>query len=79
MVRSFVEAGRPAVWMEFLRRYGRPSNSSSSLWAAFTLTVHINALYSIMNVYMERKNMQLGLLRFRSRVYAWIVFTAYVR
>ena len=25
---------------------GRPSDSFSSLWAAFTLTVHINALYN---------------------------------
>ena len=51
MVRSFVAAvrveflrpyGRPS---EFVRPYGRPSVSSSSLWATFTLTVHINALY----------------------------------
>ena len=32
------------------RTYGRtdghPSDSFSSLWAAFTLTVHINALYN---------------------------------
>ena len=31
--------------VEFLRG-GRPSDSFSSLWAAFTLTVHINALYN---------------------------------
>ena len=42
MVRSFA----PAVRTEFLRPYGRPSDSFSSLWAAFTLTVHINALYN---------------------------------
>ena len=29
------------VWMD-----GRPSDSFSSLWAAFMLTVHINALYN---------------------------------
>ena len=28
------------------RTDGRPSDSFSSLWAAFTLTVHINALYN---------------------------------
>ena len=28
-----------------LRRNRRPSNSFSSLWAAFTLSIHINALY----------------------------------
>ena len=42
MVRSFVAAVR----VEFLRPYGLPSDSFSSLWAAFTLTVHINALYN---------------------------------
>ena len=31
--------------VEFLRG-GRPSDSFSSLWAAFTLSVHINALYN---------------------------------
>ena len=30
--------------VEFLRG-GRPTDSFSSLWATFTLTVHINALY----------------------------------
>ena len=34
------------VRSEFLRPYGRPSDSFSSLWAAVTLTVHINALYN---------------------------------
>ena len=38
MVRSSVAAVR----VEFLRPYGRPS--FSSLWAAFMLPVHINAL-----------------------------------
>ena len=33
-------------WTEFLRPYARPSDSFSSLWAAFTLTVHINALFN---------------------------------
>ena len=42
MVRSFVAAVCP----EFVRPYGRPSDSFSSLWAAFTLTVHIKALYN---------------------------------
>ena len=46
MVRSFVAARRPAVRMEFLCPYGRPSDSFSSLWAAFTMTVHINSLYN---------------------------------
>ena len=46
MVRSFVAAGRTGVRTEFLRPYGRPSDSFSSLWAAFTLTVCINALYN---------------------------------
>ena len=32
---------------------------------AFTLTVHINALYNVMKVYMEEKNMQLEFIRFR--------------
>ena len=31
--------------VEFLRG-GRPSDSFSSLWAAFTRSVHINALYN---------------------------------
>ena len=35
-----------AVRPELLRPYGRPSDSFSSLWAAFMLTVHINALYN---------------------------------
>ena len=42
MVRSFVADART----EFLHPYGRLSDSFSSLWAAFTLTVHINALYN---------------------------------
>ena len=46
MVRSFVAAGRTDGRTEFLRPYGRPSGSFSSLWAAFKLTVHINALYN---------------------------------
>ena len=47
MVRSFVlAAGCTDVRTEFLRPYGRLSDSFSSLWAAFTLTVHINALYN---------------------------------
>ena len=37
--------------------------SFSSLWPAFSLTVHIHAF--IMKVYMEGKNMQLELVRFR--------------
>ena len=37
MVRSFIVA---------VRTYGRPPDSFSSLWAAFTLTVLINALYN---------------------------------
>ena len=39
MVRSFVRSPclRASVWS---------SDSFSSLWAAFTLTVHINALYN---------------------------------
>ena len=37
---SFVLGVRTA----FLHPYGRSSDSFSSLWAAFTLTVHINAL-----------------------------------
>ena len=36
MVRSFLAAGRPDV----------RTDSFSSLWPAFTLTVHINALYN---------------------------------
>ena len=43
MVRSFVLDGRMYGRTEFLRPYGRPSDSFSSLWAAFTLTVHIHA------------------------------------
>ena len=54
MVRSFVAAirpeflrsWRPSVHPKFLHPYGRPSDSFSSLWPAFTLTVHINALYN---------------------------------
>ena len=38
---SFVAVGRTDGWSS----WGRPSDSFSSLWAAFTLTVHINALY----------------------------------
>ena len=38
---SFVAVGRTDV-----RRSWRLSDSFSSLWAAFTLTVHINALYN---------------------------------
>ena len=34
-----------AVLSSFVRG-GRPSDPFSSLWAAFTLTVHINALYN---------------------------------
>ena len=37
--------------------------SFSSLWPAFTLTVHIYT-HCIMKVYMEGKNMQLELIRF---------------
>ena len=54
MVRSFVATVRveflrtcTAVQTEFLRTYGRPSDSFSSLRADFTLTVQINALDSI--------------------------------
>ena len=43
MVRLFL---RPDVRTEFLRPYGRPSDSFSSLWAAFTLNFHINALHN---------------------------------
>ena len=63
MVRSFVAAGR--LRTELFRPYGRPSDSFSSLWAAVTLTVHINALYCKMKGYMESKNRQLELIRFR--------------
>ena len=31
---------------EYLRPCGRPSDSFSSLWAAFKVTAHINALYN---------------------------------
>ena len=36
------------VWTDQLRAasHGRPSDSFSSLWAAFKLTAHINALYN---------------------------------
>ena len=43
---SFVRS-RPNASAQFIRsflRCGRPSDSFSSLWTAFTLTVHINAL-----------------------------------
>ena len=40
---SFIRA---AVCSEVIRPYGRPSDSFSSLWAVFLLTVHINALYN---------------------------------
>ena len=43
-VHSFL---RPDVRTEFLCSYGRPSDLFSSLWAAFMLTVHINALYNL--------------------------------
>ena len=52
-VRLFVYSFVPS----FLRR------SSSSLWSAFTLTVHINAY--IMKVYIEKNNIQVELIRFR--------------
>ena len=45
------------------RTDGRPSDSFSSLWAAFKLTVHIK--HYIMKGYMERKNMQVESIRFR--------------
>ena len=57
-----VRSSRPDVWT-YVVRGGRPSDSFSSLWAAFTLNVDINALY-IMKVYMQRKNKQLELIRF---------------
>ena len=41
---SFVAAGRPDVRTKAIRG-GRPLDSFSSLWAAFTMTVPINALY----------------------------------
>ena len=52
-VPSFVVAVRveflrpwwPSIWSSFVRG-GRPSDSFSSLWAGFTRTVHINALYN---------------------------------
>ena len=43
MVRSLL---RPDIRTEFLRPNCRPSDAFSSLWAAFTLTVHINTLYN---------------------------------
>ena len=52
-VRSW-RVGRTDGWAD-----GRPSDSFSSLCAAFTLTAHINALYN------ERKNMQLESIQFR--------------
>ena len=55
---SFVAVGRTDV------HGGRPSDSFSSLWAAFTLTVHINTLYNERKN-MQRKNMQLESIQFR--------------
>ena len=59
-VRSFLGL---AVRRTDGRPDGSPSDSFSSLWAAFTLTVYINALYNEGD--MERKNMQLESIRFR--------------
>ena len=56
---TFVRGGHPC---EFLRPYGRPLDSFSSLWAAFTMTVHINTLYN--ESVHEWKNIQLELIRF---------------
>ena len=44
-VVEFLRSWRPSDHVEFLRG-DRPPDSFSSLWAAFTLTVHINALYN---------------------------------
>ena len=44
-----VRGGRTYGWTDGRMdgvRGGRPSGSFSSLWATFTLTVHINALYN---------------------------------
>ena len=43
MICSFV---RSFLGLAVGRMDVRPSDSFSSLWAAFTLTVHINALYN---------------------------------
>ena len=42
---AFVRGSRPYGRSSFVRG-GRPSDLFSSLWAAFTLTIHINALYN---------------------------------
>ena len=43
--RDCLRGGVPS-FAAAVRRCEVPSNSFSSLWAAFTLTVHINALYN---------------------------------
>ena len=47
---TFVRSWRPDGRTEFIRPYGRPSDSFSSIWAAFTLTVLVNAV----GLYNER-------------------------
>ena len=46
-IRIIVRMSVAAVWTDQLcaASHGRPSDSFSSLCAAFTLTAHINALY----------------------------------
>ena len=46
MVRSFLRPDIDGLRTEFLRPNCRLSDSFSSLWAVFTLTVHINTLYN---------------------------------
>ena len=67
MVRSFVAAVRSARPCEV--RSDGALDSFSLLFKAFMLTIHIKTL---MKVYMERKNMQLELIRFRlkCRIYS---------
>ena len=69
------------VRMEFLRD-GRPPDSLSSLWAAFTPTVHINALYNEI-IHGKEEHGTCNTIPLtdevngtRSCVYAWIVDTA---
>ena len=49
-LRSFVRGGRQSGVPSFVTArvpsWRPPSDAFSSLWAAFTLTVHINALYN---------------------------------
>ena len=45
--------------------HSRVRVSSSSLWADFTLTVHINALYNENVSYIVKNNVHVELIRFR--------------